>query len=140
MENMLYKALASLNINQTAAGTTELEGAAIDMSGFDEVTFLAVLGSVSSGGTDVLKAQESADGSTGWADITGATSGTQTDKSNKILAVSVYRPRKRYVRAVLTPAVANTVVGGVVAFQTQGRKEPVTQPSSVAAAVTVAAS
>lgn len=139
MDNLLTAAVFSLPSTDVAAGQAETDGNTVDMAGFDEVTFVAALQDISSTGTAVLKVQESAtNNGSDWADISGATTGTQTDKSDKLLIVSVYRPQMRYVRPVLTTAVANGAINAIIAIQTQPKKQVTSQSSDVAKAVLVA--
>lgn len=140
MDNLLNDVVISQPSAAVAAGTSEIDGTGIDMSGFDEITIIAALGTVTSTGVDVLKIQESNDnGNTDpWADITGATTGSQTNKSNKLLVVSAWRPVKRYVRGVLLPTVANTALNVMLAIQSKASKKPTVQSGDVAAAVLVA--
>lgn len=84
-----------------AAGTRN--GSAIDRQGFMSAVLVAkcgaATGSPSAQSVDV-KLQDSEDGSTGWADLTGAAVAT-LDADNSIARVAVdLSGAKRYVRAV----------------------------------------
>ena len=84
---------------QVATGSQN--GAAIDLLHADGNGFAVLLTGTVAGGTTVGgKVQESADGSTGWADITGAAF-ANTTTSNAAQAVAFVRTL-RYVRCVVT--------------------------------------
>lgn len=88
-----------------AVGT--VNGAAIDTVGFHDAMFTLNVGSADPDGFLDVKIQESADGSTGWADITGAAFvQVTTTNANAIYqgAVKMTPSRKRYLRAVATVA------------------------------------
>lgn len=121
-------------INATAAGTTTVNGTAIDMQDFEGVEFTACIGTLTAGQQTVLKAQQSADGSTNWTDITGAAqppTGVMPDAdSNKMLVLDVYRPQVRYIRAVVVRATQNAVIDSVVADQYGAKKKPTTNDAT----------
>lgn len=94
-----------LTISDIAARTSTVTGSAVDLQQYiGKVAFIQQVGTVS-GTTPTLdgKIQDSADGSTGWADVSGATFSTQVTASNnqQVIAVDV-RSTKRYVRYVGT--------------------------------------
>jgi hypothetical protein len=113
-----------------AAGTTTVNSVAVDTQGYKGATFLAVFGTNVDTGVFVGKVQGSADGSTGWTDITGATQ-TNTDasaaSSNKCMAIAVESPLYRYLRFVSTRSVANSSLNALFCFPDDNVKGPVTQ-------------
>lgn len=119
--------------NATAAGTSDINGSVIDMSGYDAVSFLAGVGALTATQVTLLKAQHGdAANLSDAADITGATTTALADgDGDKTLLLEVLQPRKRYVRAVLDRGTANAVLDGMWAFLYRARKEPVTQGSTV---------
>jgi hypothetical protein len=142
--NLLKNMKASRQINATVAGTTSLAGSTLDMAGFEGVLFIAAIGTITATGVPALLAQggNQSDGSD-MANITNATSGAMTagTDDNKIAMLDVYRPQKRYVRAVVTRGTANAVVDGVIAIQYGSRLDPPTQDATtVAKAVQVVGS
>lgn len=117
--------------NAAAAGTSSLNGTAVDMQGYDGVRAIYAIGTLTATQVTSLKAQDSADNVT-FADIAGATTSAMADAdSNKLLVLDVYRPVHRYVRFVLVRATANAVVDGGVAEQYRVRKAPVTADTTV---------
>jgi hypothetical protein len=125
------------------AGTTEVDTSILDMAGYDGVMFVAVLGTVTAGSVLAISVQQNALNQTGgMAAIVDGPSGANaaaglTDvggaSSNGALAVDVFRPLSRYVRAALTRTTANAVVQTILAFQYKAKKRPTLQDASVLA-------
>ena len=133
--------------NAVVAGAADANPtvANIDMQGYDGVLFIVAIGTLLATQVTSLKAQDSSDGSTGWADLAGTKAGPMADAdSNKTLVLDVYRPVKRYIRPVVSRATANAVIDGVIAILYKGSALPVpydatTQSVAVKAAVSPAA-
>ncbi len=123
-------------LNSVAAGTTPRNGSVIDMSGFEGVQFIALFGALTPNQVTSLKVQQGnlADGSD-MADLAGSLHTALTDADgNKCLVTDVYRPQKRYVRAVVTRGTANAIIDGVIALQYSTCVKPVTNDATVKAA------
>jgi len=121
--------------NSAVAGTTTLTSDVIDMKGFDGVTFLAALGDVLVNAVITFQAQhgDQSDGSD-MTNIAGSSvthTATATDADNKLLALEIARPTKRFLRVTLARTVANTVLDGIFAFQNAPAEAAVTQDVSV---------
>lgn len=115
--------------NAVAAGTTDSNSSSVDMAGFDAVRFIVLLGTLTSTQVTKLLIQQSDDDSTF---ETIATSNAAADAdSNKMFISDVYRPEKRYVRAVVDRGTANAVIDGVIAEQYEARDMPVTNGTTV---------
>ena len=125
-----------------AAANTDQNSDRLDMSGWDGVMFIvSITDSVATGVATLTVEQNTSDSDTGMAALSGAVA-TKTcvvndDINNQLLIVDVYRPRERYVQGVITSGTANIAFGNTIAIQYQGRKPPVTQPTSVAASTQV---
>lgn len=122
-----------------AAAQTALDSDILDMSGYEGVLFIAMLGDVTSGSVLTLVAQQNTANSTsGMATVSGSATFTAgaSDADSKVLALDVYRPRERYVRAYLTRTTQDAVVGGVIAIQYGAGKRPTTQHASIIASAT----
>lgn len=130
--------------NAAAAAQTDINGTAVDMQGWEGVTFVAALGDVTATSVLSMKAQQGAasNGSDG-VDVTGSATNAFTagasDADNKLLVVDVVNPTSRYVRPVLSRGTANAVVDGIIAIRYRGRKVPATADSTVLAQKAVAA-
>jgi hypothetical protein len=123
-------------MNAVAAGTSNQTSSAVDMQsngGFDEVTFVAMFGTLTASQVTKIKVQQSDDdgASDAYDDVAGSLSVALADAdSNKMLATTV-RPRKRYVKCVVVRGTANAVIDGVLALLSRQDKAPVTQPSTI---------
>ena len=116
-----------------AAGTTDVNSAAIDTQGFRGVAFLPIFGDNADTATFTGKIQGSTDGSTGWTDITGATfsfTAGASDTDNELTGVEVYSPLFRYVRFVSDRGVANTVLAALLTFLYDPTIEVIDQTTS----------
>ncbi|HZP34162.1 MAG TPA: hypothetical protein VFB23_12455 [Candidatus Acidoferrales bacterium] len=126
---------ALVAVPQTAVGTTSVNGSAIDMQGYDGVTFIGVVGAFTDGSFD-LKAQDDTSVGMGAASDLAGTK-TSATASNKLVILDVYRPQKRFIRPVVARGGATgSVIGSVVAIRYVGDKNPVpaaAQDASIAA-------
>lgn len=125
-----------ITVVEAAAGAaqTALDSDILDMSGYEGVVFIAMLGDVTSGSVLTLAAQQNtANSASGMATLAGSATFTAgaTDADSKALVLDVYRPRERYVRAYLTRTTQDAIVGGVIAIQYGATKKPQTQHASV---------
>lgn len=112
----------------TAAGTSAINSAVVDMAGFDGVVFLTSTGTVLATGTATVKVQQdTAVGMGAAADLLGTSQAFIDTDDNKSVAVDIKRPLERYLRLVITRAVANSDWGPIWALQYRTRKLPVTQ-------------
>lgn len=120
-------------INATAAGVTNINGAVVDMAGYDAVRFVALLGTLTAGQQTSLKAQQGDQANlSDAADITGSATANALDgDSNRALITDVIQPRKRYVRCVVVRGTANAVVDGVIAELYKARVAPIAADPSV---------
>lgn len=112
----------------TAAGTSTINSAVVDMAGFDGVVFLTSTGTVLATGTATVKVQQdTAVGMGAAADLLGTSQAFIDADDNKSVAVDIKRPLERYLRLVISRAVANSDWGPIWALQYRTRKLPVTQ-------------
>lgn len=88
-----------------AARTSTANGGAVDVRKYDGIALFTHQSAAGTGTTPTLgvKLQDSADGSTGWADIPGATFAQVTDAADTTELIQVNLGNvKRYIRAVAT--------------------------------------
>src|ERR1700694_1309525 len=115
MPNEIKATKVTRAINATAAGTTVITGASVDMQGFDGVLIIASLGTISASAVTTLSALQSTDNST-WAALPTpaiTTAMVPTTDNNKILILDVFRPQQRYIQANLNRATGNAVIDSV---------------------------
>lgn len=126
-----------------AANDTDSNSDRVDMQGYEGVVFITpITDSVDTGVATMTIEQNTADSDTGMAALSGAvataTSAANDDLNGTLLVVDVYRPRERYVQAVLTSATANIAYGNTIAILYGARTMPVDDHSTIAAATVVA--
>lgn len=109
--------------NAVAAGTSDVNTAWVDVANSDGVRFMVAFGTLTSTQVTNVKLQgaclaNQADA----ADLLDSTSGTVIKTanladadSNKLAIVEVYKPKVRYVRAVIDRGTANAVIDGAFA-------------------------
>lgn len=114
-----------------SAGTTDVNSSAVDALGFEHIAFLCVFGDNNDTATFVGGIEGSADGSTGWTDITGATSSYTagaSDTDNEMLGIGCrVNPSYRYYRFTSDRGTANTAIAALIAVLSHPDKTPVTQ-------------
>lgn len=125
--------------NGASAGTTAVNGTAVDMSqdgGYDGIAFLVDLGTVVDGSVLTLTPQqgEASDGSDAVA-ISGAATAavTASTSSNKLLQTDTIRPTGTYVRPQLTRTTQNATINTIIALLYRSRKAPVAVDATVLA-------
>ena len=136
IESLLKACLFTKTSIAKVAGVADItDGTILDMSGYDSVCFVAILGEVTSGAVNTLKAycgdnSSLTDGAYKTTTATVTASGNDTD--NNLMILDVVRPGKRYVRCDLVLDTENSVVDGIIAIQYNARTLPVTQGTGVA--------
>lgn len=121
-----------------SAGTSTLTTDVLDMSGYEGVLFLAMLGDVTDTSVLTLTVKgNSANSTSSPTPVTqkasDAFTASATSADSKVIFVDVYKPTLRYMFAELTRATANAVVGGIIAIQYGATSKPTTQDASVIA-------
>ena len=140
MLSMLNECKISVVKGAVAAGQTEIADAAVvDMQGFENVAFLAVLGAdtaATAKSTLSVLAGDKADMSDAAVKPKVAVhiASSATSDDDKVLLLDVVRPGKRYLRAKLARETANVAVSAILALQYDGDNIPVTQSADVLAA------
>jgi hypothetical protein len=121
-----------------AAATTSVTSSVLDMSGYDGVMFIALLGDVTTG--CVLSLTVSGNTASSTSSPTPVTQKATADftadastADSKALVVDVCDPMLRYAFAVLARGTANAVVGGIIAIQYKAEFRPTSHDASVIA-------
>ena len=100
----------------------------IDMAGYDGVMFIGIVGTITTTGTATLSIYQSSDLAVAddYTAISGASAqASAAALSDRLLVIDIYQPNKRYLRALLTRATANSVWGGTIAIQYQAKDRPI---------------
>lgn len=112
--------------NATAAGTSTINSAVVDMQGYDGCLFLTTPGTITAGGVQSMKVQQdTAVGMGAAADLAGTGITVADDDDNQVFWLDVKRPRERYLRLVISRATQNSVWGEIYAIQYRGRMLPI---------------
>lgn len=116
------------------AGTTDIDAAILDMTGFKSVILLLIVGAITSGAVTSVKFEQgdAADLSDG-SDLEGTGITIADDDDNETFVSDLIKPTKRYVRAIVVRGTQNAVVAGASYIQ----YEPGLAPQDHAAGVTV---
>lgn len=120
------------------AAQTEVLTSVLDMTGFDGVMFVALLGDVTATSVLTLTAKGNTASSTSSPTpvtqvATAAFTAGASDADDKALVVDLYDPMMRYAFASLTRTTANAVVNGIIAIQYTAEFRPTTQAATVIA-------
>ena len=108
--------------DHTAAGTTDVDSASVDMAGFEGVLFLTSFGTAAT--NNYISVQTSSDDGSAdtFTDLTGTKVGATA--SDEDVWVDVLRPRERYLRVHVELGTSSTVES-IWAIQYGPRKLPV---------------
>jgi hypothetical protein len=105
----------------TSAGTSEVDGATIDMSGYEGCLFVAKFGTAASGNT--LQAQQSQDsGFASPADLEGSL--VTVASSDELVYLDLVKPAERYVRIQAQRGTSSTL-DWCIALRYGAKKLPV---------------
>lgn len=134
MHNLTHNVKTVRAANAAAAGQTAVNSAGIDTRFFVGVRAIALLGAINATGVVSMKAQYSDDnGSTdAYSDIEDSSISVSADTDdNKLLIIDIHKPKKRWVRFVITRGTADSVVDGILVELYLPSSAPVTQDTTV---------
>jgi hypothetical protein len=103
----------------TANGTSAIESASVDMSGYEGVLFITNI--ITAAANNTIKASQSSDDST-FADLLGTSVASGT--SDEVCWLDILHPTDRYVRCEVARG-TSTVVSEIYAIQYGAHKQPV---------------
>lgn len=117
--------------NAAAAAQTAVNSTAVDTTGYDSVTFVALFGAIDATAVTSVKLQGGAlaNGSDA-VDLLGTSVSVAADDDNQIVALELNQPTYRYIRAVISRATADSVVDGIVALLGNPKTMPVTHDAT----------
>lgn len=110
-----FRSQLCINATEGAAGTSDINGDAVDMRDFDGCLIHVTFGAITSTAVTSIHVEGSDDGSTGWTDLTGTNQTVADDDDNQIFEVVLVDPAYAYVRVVVDRGTANAVVASAVA-------------------------
>jgi len=116
----------------SAAGTTAITGSTVDTQGFDGVMFVTAAQTITSTGVQSIKIQHGdASDLSDAADVSGTSVTIADSDDDKAVVTDLSDLSKRYVRAVISRATANSAFGEVFAFLYRAQQKPVVQSGIV---------
>lgn len=125
----------SIAITNTAgaAGTADVNGAILNMAGWDGVLMIVQFGAIVAGAVTSIKAQQdTVVGFGGAADILGSAQTVADTDDDKCFMIDLKRPTEQFVRVVVDRGTQNATCSAVyVQYRGRGPK-PVSQGSNVA--------
>ena len=111
-----------------ADGTADVNGATLDMSGYDGVLMILTAAAIAGSAVTTFKAQQGAESNlSDAADLEGTGISVADDDDDQLFIIDLYRPQERYVRAVIDKDAANTVAASILYIQYNASRAPVTQ-------------
>ncbi len=114
------------------AGTSDIDGATLDMSGYEGVLMVCVFGVITGSAVTTIHAeQDSASGMGTAADLLGTSQTVADDDDGETFYIDLYRPRERYVRLAVPRATQNAVVASATYYQYGASDMPITHGSTV---------
>ncbi len=112
-----------------AAGQTAINGAVLDMQGYEGVVAVVEMGTIAATAVTSIKWQQS--DTTDFSDLEGTGIDIADDDDNEIFVSELYKPTKRYVRVVVDRGTANAALRAATYIQYKARTAPVTQGTGV---------
>lgn len=134
-QNVSIAAIPIDGTNYTVtAGTGALTATEIDMDGFDSCAIFWLLGTVTDGAVITPSVKNSnTSGSYGSGTIdniwtpAAQTYATGANASNRFIRVDISKPQRRFIRAILTRATANSQVLSMIVVRYRAQAAPVVQ-------------
>lgn len=116
-----------------AAGSAVINGAGVDMAGFDAVCFVIPFGAIVTGGLQSIKAQQSDDDGSAdaYSDLEGTNQTIADTDDDKTRYIDIVLPTKRYVRPVVSRATQNSTIGGITAIFYRAKNKPISHGATV---------
>lgn len=113
------------------AGTSDLNGAEVNMESFENVAFIFHWGVITASGVQSVKAQQDVvTGMAGAADLIGTNILVADDDDGEITVIDIIKPLEQFVRPVVLRATQNAVVS-CVGIAYNGLKKPFSQAADV---------
>ena len=124
------KVIQATTATAGAAGTTAVNGAAVDLSGYDEIMILVPFGAIVSGAVTSIKWQEGSTTSP-TTDVLGTNMTVLDTEDDTTKCLRIIKPRNRYGRVVVTRGTQNATVGAIFYLLQGGTTQPATDDTTV---------
>lgn len=110
------------------AGTSDINGTALDMQGWEGVMVIVRMGAITANAVTSIKMQQGAASNlSDGADLEGTSITVADDDDDQTFVIDLNKPRERYVRVVVDRGTQNAVVASAEYIQYGPRKLPTTQ-------------
>lgn len=107
------------------AGAADINAGTVDMSGYEGVTLIVEFGAIVANAVVSVKWQQGDESdASDMTDLAGTSISVADDDDDKILVSELYRPTKRYVRAVISRATQNATLRTALYVRSQPMREP----------------
>lgn len=124
------KVIQATTATAGAAGTSAINGAAVDLSGWDEIMILVPFGTIVSGAATSIKWQEGSTSSP-TTDVLGTSMTVADTDDDTTKCLRIIKPRNRYGRVVVSRATQNATVGAIYYVLRGGSTQPATDDTTV---------
>jgi len=115
------------------AATTDINGATLDMQGFEGALIIVTFGAITATAVTSIKAQQGQQSDlSDAADLLGSAQAIADRDDEKVFYIDVHKPRERYVRVVVDRGTANAVVASAEYIQYGPHKAPTIHGANVA--------
>lgn len=128
----MVKVVSCITVEAGAAGSTDVDGSAIDMTGYDSIMFIVMMGPITTGAATYLSIeQDTVSTMDSPAEGIAGTKQTIADsKDNTIFISDIIHPEKQYVRLHLDRATQDATVAAVaILYHTSAI--PTVQPTEI---------
>jgi hypothetical protein len=123
----------AITVTNGAAGTSDINGATLDMANFEGVLIVVTMGAIVSGAVTSIKAQQGAASNlSDAADLLGSSQTIADTDDEKTFYIDLYKPAERYVRLVVDRGTQNATVASAEYIQYGARVMPTTHGTNVA--------
>ncbi len=125
------KITQAVTVTAGAAGTTDINGTTLDMSGYDGVLVAVTMGAITGSAVTSIKMQQgSASNLSDAADLLGTAQTIADTDDEKTFYIDLNKPTERYVRLVVDRGTQNAVVASATYFQYGPKTLPVSSHGS----------
>lgn len=135
MNSTSVKVIQATTVTAGAAGTSAINGAAVDLTGVEEIMIIVPFGAIVSGAATSIKWQEGSTSSP-TTDVAGTSMTVADTDDDKTQILRIIKPRNRYGRVVVSRATQNATVGAIEYVLFGNRSVPKTDDSSTVVAET----
>lgn len=122
--------IQATTVTAGAAGTTAINGAAVDLSGCEEILILVPFGAIVSGAVTSIKWQEGPTSSP-TTDVAGTSITVADTDDDTTKSLRIIKPRSRYGRVVVSRGTQNATVGAITYILSGLRVSPGVDGSTV---------